>query len=199
MATVDTQPDLDRISKQLSYQIWVTRKNHINASERLLKSAAYIEFINVYYSIVMILFSLLSISPYIGGNETPIAYLSIAASVILTVSIIFANSLGYHQRALDLKKNYISLQSLLTELDCLSPITTTELSRIQQEYSKLLSDVENHQHIDFINVKRTNHIDNHLMELSDWVYYYTYVLCHSFWRLFLVILPILALFIIYHF
>ena len=39
------------LKEKLERNIWITRKCRINASERLLKSAKFVEFLNVYYSI----------------------------------------------------------------------------------------------------------------------------------------------------
>ena len=42
------------LKEKLERNIWITRKCRINASERLLKSAKFVEFLNVYYSIFVI-------------------------------------------------------------------------------------------------------------------------------------------------
>ena len=47
------------LKEKLERNIWITRKCRINASERLLKSAKFVEFLNVYYSIFVITLSLL--------------------------------------------------------------------------------------------------------------------------------------------
>ena len=49
------------LKEKLERNIWITRKCRINASERLLKSAKFVEFLNVYYSIFVITLSLLSL------------------------------------------------------------------------------------------------------------------------------------------
>lgn len=36
------------LKEKLERNIWITRKCRINASERLLKSAKFVEFLNVY-------------------------------------------------------------------------------------------------------------------------------------------------------
>lgn len=42
------------LKEKLERNIWITRKCRINASERLLRSAKFVEFLNVYYSIFVI-------------------------------------------------------------------------------------------------------------------------------------------------
>ena len=39
------------LKEKLERNIWITRKCRINASERLLKSAKFVEFLNVWYKI----------------------------------------------------------------------------------------------------------------------------------------------------
>lgn len=45
------------LKNKLNRNIWITRKCRINASERLLSYAKYIEILNVYYSIFVIILS----------------------------------------------------------------------------------------------------------------------------------------------
>ena len=184
------------LKDKLANKIWITRKNHICASERLLKSAAYVEFVNVYYSVVLILFSLLSVSPFAEGKGILISYISLSGSIALTVSIIFANSLNYRQRALALKQSYISLQLLLAELEESSNLNNVKLLEIEDKYAKLLSAVENHQYIDFVNVVRTNNINGHCMSLKEWMYFLGYYMWHGVWKVLFVILPIVGLFFV---
>ena len=53
------------LKEKLDRNIWITRKCRINASERLLSHAKYIEILNVYYSIFVIILSLLSRKEYV--------------------------------------------------------------------------------------------------------------------------------------
>ena len=50
------------LKEKLEQNIWITRKCRINASERLLSHARYIEILNVYYSIFVIILSLVSLT-----------------------------------------------------------------------------------------------------------------------------------------
>ena len=185
--------ELEKEKEKLKANIWLTRKNRICASERLLRSANYVEFINVYYSIVVILFSLLGVSPFLKNRADEISYMSIAGSVALTISIIFANSLKYRQRALDLKKNYIDLQFLLAELSTLNIDNREKFLEMEKKYVSLLDIVENHQPIDFVNVIRQNKISEHPMSGVNWTYYVLYNIWHWFWKILLVLLPAIGL------
>ena len=97
------------LKEKLERNIWITRKCRINASERLLKSAKFVEFLNVYYSIFVITLSLLSL---IQHNDQ-FSFASIVLSIALTISIVYANTTGLRDRSTVLKQNYIDLQVLL--------------------------------------------------------------------------------------
>ena len=48
--------------KRLKDQIWTTRVSRINAERRLINKEKFIQAINIYYSCVTIIFSILSIN-----------------------------------------------------------------------------------------------------------------------------------------
>ena len=118
--------------QQLDNKLWITRKSRINASERLLKAANFIDFINVYFSIFLILLSLISISPY-ADDSGMLSYVSLAGSITLTISIIYAASLGYKERSMAFKQNYIALQGLINKLAFIGDTEEEKIQDIQQE------------------------------------------------------------------
>lgn len=175
--------------QRLDDRIWITRKSRINASERLLKTANFIDFVNVYYSIFLILLSLISISPYVD-NSGILSYVSLAGSITLTISIVYASSLGYKERSAALKQNYIALQSLLNGLQFIKGDDEKEIQRIQQDYNELLNNVENHKVIDYLNLLRTGDVKDKKMTIANWCYFIWYYLRNFTWKLALVTLPI---------
>jgi len=175
--------------QRLDDRIWITRKSRINASERLLKTANFINFVNVYYSIFLILLSLISISPYVD-NSGILSYVSLAGSITLTISIVYASSLGYKERSAALKQNYIALQSLLNGLQFINGDDEKEIQRIQQDYNELLNNVENHKVIDYLNLLRTGEVKDKKMTIANWCYFIWYYLRNFTWKLALVTLPI---------
>lgn len=135
--------------ENLDAKIWTTRKCRINATERLLASAKFVEFINVYYSIFIILLSLLA---YVKKSEQ-ISLAALILSIALTVSIIYANSTGLKERSATLKKNYIDLQALHNRLLCTDAKDKDKLLSISDEYTELLRGAENHIFIDHYKVR----------------------------------------------
>ena len=74
------------LKEKLDRNIWITRKCRINASERLLSHAKYIEALNVYYSVFVIILSLVSLTK----QDHILSLISFALSIALTISIIYA-------------------------------------------------------------------------------------------------------------
>lgn len=181
---------VDEFIMQLDNKIWITRKCRINAAERLLKAANFVDFMNVYYSVFLILLSLVSVSPYVD-NATMISYINLACSITLTISIIYATTLGYKERSAALKQNYIALQELLDRLKLTKE--QDEIQKINKEYCDLLRLVENHKHIDYLDLIRTGSVKSCTMTFGNWCYW---IACHAWNILFktvLVILPIVCL------
>lgn len=137
------------LKEKLDRNIWITRKCRINASERLLSHAKYIEILNVYYSIFVIILSLLSLTE----QDNFLSIISLACSIALTISIIYANSAGYRDRSSSLKQNYIELQLLLDQLSCTRDDDTECIMSISAKYADLLKASENHIPIDLYRLK----------------------------------------------
>lgn len=173
----------------LDNKLWVTRKSRINASERLLKAASFIDFINVYYSIFLIILSLISISPFCKDNGLT-SYVGLAGSIALTISIIYATSLRYRERSAALKQNYIALQVLPDRLKFIPEENEESINSVQSEYTELLLTVENHTHIDYLNLLRTGKVYNESMTFWNWCYFICYYLWDFLWKAVLVSAPI---------
>lgn len=190
MSDVLEKNDVNEFIKQLDNKLWITRKCRINAAERLLQAANFVDFINVYYSVFLILLSLVSVSPYVN-NTTMISYINLACSITLTISIIYATTLGYKERSAALKQNYIALQELLDRLKLSND--QNEIQKINKEYCDLLRLVENHKHIDYLDLIRTGSVKDCSMTFGNWCYW---IACHAWSILFkavLVILPVACL------
>ena len=176
------------LKEKLERNIWITRKCRINASERLLKSAKFVEFLNVYYSIFVITLSLLSL---IQHNDQ-FSFASIVLSIALTISIVYANTTGLRDRSTVLKQNYIDLQVLLDQLFYIEATETEKVLTVSDKYAELLKLSENHLSIDLYRVKSTSSDTNFKMDRIEWVKYILLVLWDCLWRLFLVAVPVIG-------
>ena len=172
------------LKEKLERNIWITRKCRINASERLLRSAKFVEFLNVYYSIFVITLSLLSL---IEHNDQ-FSFASIVLSIALTISIVYANTTGLRDRSTALKQNYIDLQVLLDQLFYIEATETEKVLTVSDKYAELLKLSENHLSIDLYRLKNTNF----KMNWIEWVKYILLVLWDCLWRLFLLAAPVIG-------
>ena len=176
------------LKEKLERNICITRKCRINASERLLKSAKFVEFLNVYYSIFVITLSLLSL---IQHNDQ-FSFASIVLSIALTISIVYANTTGLRDRSTVLKQNYIDLQVLLDQLFYIEATETEKVLTVSDKYAELLKLSENHLSIDLYRVKSTSSDTNFKMDRIEWVKYILLVLWDCLWSLFLVAVPVIG-------
>ena len=91
----------------------------------------------MYFSIFTILLAIFSLDTskfsetMINSDKLPL--FSLAISVVLTISIVYASSLGYRDRSAALKQNYIALQSLLDRLAVIDNEDTTNLLIISDD------------------------------------------------------------------
>ena len=133
---------------------------------------------------------MISISPY-AENSGILSYVSLAGSIGLTISIIYATSLGCKKRAEDFRQNYNALQELLNRLEATEDNqAANSFQQINIEYSKLLSTVENHKNIDYLNVVRAGYDENSRMSFSKWCYVLGYYVGDWAWKIIVIVLPI---------
>lgn len=173
------------LKDKLSRNIWITRKCRINASERLLSCAKYIELLNVYYSIFVIILSLISLT----NHDNLLSMVSLVCSISLTISIIYANSVSYRDRSSVLKQNYIELQLLLDQLSCIKGDDVESVMNISAKYAELLKVSENHMPIDLYRQKISS--DGSLSK-AEKRSYYCQLSWRYIWRTVLVLFPVVA-------
>lgn len=130
--------------KVLKDQIWTTRVSRINAERRLITKEKFIQGINIYYSCVTIIFSILSL---INGNNN-LSLITTFMSICLLVTILYLNAERYMDHARDYRRNYTALHKLEMQLDNTS-ITPDEIAEIRLEYCDLLDSAWNHTPYDY--------------------------------------------------
>lgn len=176
------------LKDKLERNIWITRKCRINASERLLSDAKYIEILNVYYSIFVIILSLLSLTE----QDNKLSIISLVCSIALTISIIYANSAGYRDRSSSLKQNYIELQLLLDQISCTPDDDIECIMSISTKYADLLKASENHIPIDLYRLKANSEDMN--FARKEQLIYYARLIWRCIWRTALIFVPVAVVF-----
>lgn len=131
--------------KKLSDQIWITRISRVNAEKRLQHKDMFIQAINVYYSCVTILFSVLSYT----NKDDILSLLATFVTIFLLISILFFNSQQYLKTAKNYKENYTELQKLEFKLKHLSIEEIDEIIVIEEKYCNLMNTYSNHITYDY--------------------------------------------------
>lgn len=130
--------------KSLQDQIWTTRVSRINAERRLIKKEKIIQGINIYYSCVTIIFSILSVL----NGDAKLSLITTFMSICLLVTILYLNAERYLEHAKDYRSNYTALHKLEMRLDS-DTIKPETLEEIRLEYCNLLDSAWNHIPYDY--------------------------------------------------
>lgn len=82
--------------EKLKNQIWKTRVSRINAERRLQQKQSFIQAINIYYSCITIIYSIMS---YVN-SDNELSMITIFMSISLLIAIMHLNSQNYEKKAL---------------------------------------------------------------------------------------------------
>lgn len=129
----------------LKDQIWSTRISRINAEKRILGKEQYIQFVNIYYSCITIIFSIMAFV----NHDDKLSLLTIYMTISLLVSIVYLTSKNYTHLARKFRDNYTDLQQLEFKLSHLTLSDEEELKSIETSYCKFLKESENHITFDY--------------------------------------------------
>lgn len=142
-----------KIIEAFNNKVWLTRKDRINASERLSAWDFWTKIHINYYSFITVVFSVWSIYPSRFEN-TELTFSLLISSIFLFGLSLFISSMNYKGRSESLKFCYIKLDELYIQLKILEEeITSGNLSEehqksafinIQKQYSDILHNSENH-------------------------------------------------------
>ena len=167
----EVKDDLLIALKKLRFVIDLTRTNRINASNRLLKTEHFVQAINIYYSCVAAIITVLSLIDKEGNYSIASAIMTIA----LAISIVYLNAQKYGSRAQQLQQNYLALHQLRFDIenairdreeDCNKNI---DIVGFQKKYVDLLQTSENHIDQDFRRTMWKNDHDRKNRSKDDYV------------------------------
>lgn len=131
--------------KKLQNQIWVTRISRVNAEKRLLNKEKFFQGINIYYSCILIIFSILSLEQ----KYARLNMLTIFMTISLLITILYVNGQNYSEHARDFRNNYTNIQILEFRANHLNESDKEEIMKIEEEYCRLLNVAENHISFDY--------------------------------------------------
>lgn len=129
----------------LKNQLWTTRVSRINAERRLIRKNSFIQGINIYYSCVTIILSILSM---LLEDDANLGAITTVISICLLISILYLNGQRYLENAQEYKINYTEIHRLEMTLDKID-ITPEEVMSIRMKYCDLLNSGCNHSTYDY--------------------------------------------------
>ena len=131
---------------ELINKVWFTYKARIRASERLQGNNTHSQFLLVWYALISASLTIATIKyPKLLGDNTDIT--SAILSVALLVISLLVTNVDYRGRAIEMRRNYLSLQRLYNSLLTQKNLSVPTQS-ILDEYTNLLEVIENHSSID---------------------------------------------------
>ena len=125
--------------------IWITRISRIHSEKRLLEKENFCRFLNVYYSFLTIVLSILS---FVKKDDL-LCLLAIFTSIFLLIAILYLDSLKFYERARNYRNNYTSLYNLEFVLQHSTHLETEGLLSIEKQYCDLLNSNSNHTTFDY--------------------------------------------------
>lgn len=126
-------------------QIWTTRISRINAEKRLIGKENFFQGINIYYSCVTIVFSVLSLI----NRDDKLSLMTVLMTISLLIVILYLNGQKYLFHARAYRKNYTQLHKLEFQLSHLSENHVQKINEIEKAYCKLLNSGNNHISYDY--------------------------------------------------
>lgn len=126
-------------------QIWTTRISRINAEKRLIGKENFFQGINIYYSCVTIVFSVLSLM----NKDDKLSLMTVLMTISLLIVILYLNGQKYLVHAREYRKNYTQLHKLEIQLSHLSENDVQKINEIENKYCELLDLGDNHISYDY--------------------------------------------------
>ena len=131
--------------KGLANQIWTTRVSRVNAEKRLVNKEAFTQGINIYYSCVSIIFSILSLV----NKDENLSLMTVFMTISLLIVILYLNNQKYLEHAREYRKNYTELQKLEFKLEGIEDNEVEKIKEIAIEYCNLMDSSSNHISFDY--------------------------------------------------
>lgn len=136
-----TTEDLDKLRDQ----VWTTRISRVNAEKRLINKEMFFQGINIYYSCVTIIFSILSLN----DTENKLSLITLFMTISLLIAILYLNAQKYLEHAREYRKNYTEIHKLESELKYVSEKDIEKILDIEKRYCDLLDSTSNHISYDY--------------------------------------------------
>lgn len=196
MLVMEVKMDSEKFKENLLERIWFTRTSRIHSEKRLIDKEEFYQFLNVYYSLITIILSILA---YIWQCDT-LSLLTIFMTISLLVAIVYLNSQKHLEHAKEFRKNYTALQDLEFQLQHTSHQDTETMREIEKQYCFLLDSSNNHSSCDYYcaaHDSKDEYRQKHYSKRISRRYWFFKITGYT-QKAFLILLPIVCIFLFLH-
>ena len=131
--------------KDLPDQIWTTRISRVNAEKRLINKEAFFQAINIYYSCVTIIFSILTLL----DNNEKLSLMTVFMTISLLIVILYLNGQNIWSMQESMERIILSYRNWSLELKSIDSDDVESIKKIYNRYCDLLDSSSNHISFDY--------------------------------------------------
>lgn len=149
-----------------SDSVWKTRKSRINTSERLKRNDLISQILIVYYSLFIIIITIVDIQ----NKELNFEVLTLILSILILVVSTFILAMNYKARSLILQTSYIKMDKIYREMKRKEE-NKEDTTDLENQYNTIVELTENHSNCDFLQVMYEVRKDEKYLEVNGkWDY-----------------------------
>lgn len=142
--------------EDLKRRIDITRRARFACSTRLRKYFNRIQNLIVYYNILVVFVSIVTLYQSYSNEAKWTTHLTLALSITLSFFATYIGGKNYNEKAIKMEHNGHELSRIygkIIMLQAVQPISINDISKLYKEYERTLINVENHENVDYLNAK----------------------------------------------
>ena len=155
---LDPQAQFKDSLEELKRRIDITRRARFACSVRLRRYFDKIQNLIVYYNVIVVLVSIISLYQFYNETASWTTYLTLAISIALSFFATHMGGKNYKEKAIMMESNGHDLSKIYGKIEMLkvkSEIEADKVANLYKEYERTLVIVENHDPVDYLQSKMT--------------------------------------------
>lgn len=141
---------------ELERRIDITRRARFACSTRLRRYFDKIQNLIVYYNIMVVIISIITLYNFYSDNAEWSTFITLAMSIALSFFATHMGGKNYKEKAILMESNGHDLSKIYGKIEMLkvkSSIEAEKIANLYKEYERTLVIVENHDSIDYLQSK----------------------------------------------
>lgn len=157
---IDFKQQYSKLSEsldELKRRIDITRRARFSCSTRLRRYFDKIQNLIVYYNVMVVLVSIITLFQFYNDNAEWSTYLTLAISIALSFFATHMGGKNYKEKAIMMESNGHDLSKIYGKIEMLKleqKLDSKNVSNLYKEYERTLVIVENHETIDYLQAKK---------------------------------------------